>query len=204
MYFISNIVLMNIILNVSYIYIDIIVFIIFQCTFTCMFYVSLFRAIVYMYICIFIHLSIFWKSGTSDLMVLMLFVLQCTDYKYNFLTLTLMMLIDVSNKGSVPYCGSNDNISTGISLSEILFPFMLNKILPAMHVDWDPPHLSLVGCYILHLLIPLPCSIDNAISETKREKSCFRCKKNTWHVESNYILQHPKYLIIVVDQFIHI
>ena len=63
------------------IYIDIIVFIIFQCTFTCMFYVSLFRAIVYMYICIFIYLSIYWKSGTSDLMVLMLFVLQCTDYK---------------------------------------------------------------------------------------------------------------------------
>ena len=53
----------------------------FQCTFTCMFYVSLFRAIVYMYICIFIHLSIYWKSGTSNLMVLMLFVLQCTDYK---------------------------------------------------------------------------------------------------------------------------
>ena len=53
----------------------------FQCTFTCMFYVSLSRAIVYMYICIFINLSIYWKSGTSDLMVLMLFVLQCTDYK---------------------------------------------------------------------------------------------------------------------------
>ena len=36
---------------------------------------------IYMYICIFIYLSIHWKSGTSDLMVLMLFVLQCTDYK---------------------------------------------------------------------------------------------------------------------------
>ena len=31
----------------------------------------------------------YWKSGTSDLLVLMLFVLQCTNYKYNFLTLTL-------------------------------------------------------------------------------------------------------------------
>ena len=36
---------------------------------------------IYMYICIFIYLSIYWKSGTSDLMVLMLFVLQCTDYE---------------------------------------------------------------------------------------------------------------------------
>ena len=34
----------------------------------------------------------------------------------------------------------------------------------------------------------------------KLEKSCFRCKKNTWHVESNNILQPPTYLIIVVNQ----
>ena len=36
---------------------------------------------VYMYIYLFIYLSIYWKSGTSDIMVLMLFVLQCTDYE---------------------------------------------------------------------------------------------------------------------------
>ena len=40
--------------------------------------------------------------------------------------------------------------------------------------------------------------------QQKWEKSCFRCKKNTWHVESNYILQPPKYLIIVVNQFRYI
>ena len=39
-----------------------------------------------------------------------------------------MMLIEVINKGPVPYCGSNDNNSTWISLSEILFSFMLKKI----------------------------------------------------------------------------
>ena len=33
----------------------------------------------------------------------------------------LMMRIELINKGSVPYCGSNDNNSTGVSLSEILF-----------------------------------------------------------------------------------
>ena len=37
----------------------------------------------------------------------------------------LMMLIQLINKGSVPYCGSNDNNSTGVSLYEILFSFML-------------------------------------------------------------------------------
>ena len=40
--------------------------------------------------------------------------------------------------------------------------------------------------------------------QQKWERSCFRYKKNTWHVESNYILQPPKYLIIVVNQFRYI
>ena len=30
------------------------------------------------------------------------------------------------------------------------------------------------------------------------ETSCFRYKKNTWHVESSYIWQPPKYLIILL------
>ena len=36
-----------------------------------------------------IYSSMYWKSGTSDLLVLMLFVLQYTIFKWNFLTLTL-------------------------------------------------------------------------------------------------------------------
>ena len=61
----------------------------------------------------------------------------------------LMMLIELINKDSLPYCSSNDNTSTGISLSEILFLFVLEKYF----VDRDPPHLSLVACFILHLLV---------------------------------------------------
>ena len=71
-----------------------------------------------------------------------------------------------------------------------------------MHVDWDPPHLSLVASYILHLYL-FHAEIDKARNGTKLEKSCFRCKKNTWHFESSYILQPPKYLIIV-DRFRYI
>ena len=33
------------------------------------------------------------------------------------------------NKASVPYCGSNDNNSRGVSLSEILFSFMLEQYI---------------------------------------------------------------------------
>ena len=41
----------------------------------------------------------------------------------------LAMLIELINKGSVPYCGSTDNNSTGESLSGILFSFMLEKYI---------------------------------------------------------------------------
>ena len=40
-----------------------------------------------------------------------------------------------------------------------------------MYVDWGPPHLSLVVCYIFHLLIPLPC-------KTWFYKDCNRNCKN--------------------------
>ena len=68
-----------------------------------------------------------------------------------------MMLIELINKGSVPYCASNDNNSTEVSLSEILFSFMLEKYIVCDACGLRYPHLSLVACYILHLLVPLPC-----------------------------------------------
>ena len=41
----------------------------------------------------------------------------------------LMLLIELINKGSVPFGDSYDNNSTGVSLSEILFSFMLEKYI---------------------------------------------------------------------------
>ena len=41
----------------------------------------------------------------------------------------LMMLIEVISKGSIPYCGSNDDNATGVSLSDILLSFMLEKYI---------------------------------------------------------------------------
>ena len=57
--------------------------------FRCMFYVSLFRGIVYMHICIFVYLSIYWKSGTSDLMVLMLLLYNVPTINKFFILLLL-------------------------------------------------------------------------------------------------------------------
>ena len=50
---------------------------------------SFFQLWYHLFIYMYIYLFICWKSGTGDLLVLMLFVVQCTDYKYNFVTLTL-------------------------------------------------------------------------------------------------------------------
>ena len=46
--------------------------------------------------------------------------------------------------------------------------------------------------------------MQNLISEglqQKLQKSCSRCNKNTRHIESSYILQPPKYLLLFVNRF---
>ena len=40
--------------------------------------------------------------------------------------------------------------------------------------------------------------------QQKLQKSCSRCNKNIWHVETSYILQPPKYLLLFVDRFRYI
>ena len=81
----------------------------------------------------------------------------------------------------------------------ILFSFMLKHMLSTVHVDWDPPHLILIVCCILHLFISLLCRNDNERNVTKITKSCFRCKNNACHVASNYFIT-PEYLTIIVNR----
>ena len=63
-----------------------------------------------------------------------------------------------------------------IQVQQLLYPtscfhLFWKNISSAMYVDWGPPHLSLVVCYILHLLIPLLC-------KTWFYKDCNRNCKN--------------------------
>ena len=116
-----------------------------------------------------------------------------------------MMLEELINKGSVPYCGSNDNNSIGVSLSEILFSFMLEKYIVCDACGLRSP--SFESSSVLYITPTCTSSMQELIKQgmgQKLEKSCFRCKKNTWHVESNHILQPPNYLIIVVTRFRYI
>ena len=40
--------------------------------------------------------------------------------------------------------------------------------------------------------------------QQKSLKSCSRCNKNTWYVDSSYILQSPEYLLLFVNRFRYI
>ena len=73
-----------------------------------------------------------------------------------------------------------------------------------MYVDRGPPHLSLIVCYIFHLLIHLPC-------KTWFYKDCNQNCTNlvldvikTLGTSNQAILQPPKYLVIFVNRFRYI
>ena len=59
---------------------------------------------------------------------------------------------------------------------------------------------------VLYISLTDTSSMQNLILQglqQKLQKSCSRCN-NTWHVESGYILQPPKYLLIFVNRFRYI
>ena len=57
---------------------------------------------------------------------------------------------------------------------------------------------------VLHITPTVTPSMQQLIKmamQQKLQKICYRCDKNTGHVESNHIVQPPKYLIVVVNRF---
>ena len=60
---------------------------------------------------------------------------------------------------------------------------------------------------VLYISPTSTSAMQNLILEglqQKLQKSCSRCSKNTWHVESSYRLQPLKYLILFVNRFRYI
>ena len=105
----------------------------------------------------------------------------------------------------MPYYGSHVSNSTGVSLSDILFSFMLEKYIVCNVCGLRSPSIESSG--VLYISPTHTSSMQELIMQglqQKLEKSCFRCNNNTWHVESNHILQPPNYLIIVVNRFRYI
>ena len=75
-----------------------------------------------------------------------------------------MILILVINKGPTPYCGSIDNDSTEVSLSEILFSFLLGWGRCALLLSWVSlcVHFfhSLIEFYFIMIFIMIVVTVD--------------------------------------------
>ena len=101
---------------------------------------------------------------------------------------------------------SNSTTSlTGTSLSDILFSFVLEKYIVCYVCGLRSP--SFESSSVLYISPTDTSSMQNLILDglqQKLQKSCSRCNKNTWHVESSYILQPPKYLLLFVNRFRYI
>ena len=90
----------------------------------------------------------------------------------------------------------------GFFILFILFSFMLEKYIVCDACRLRSP--SAESSSVLYIKPTHSSSMLELIMlgmQQKLEKSCFWCKKNTWYVECNYILQHPMYLITLVNRF---
>ena len=116
----------------------------------------------------------------------------------------LLMLINIIHKSSLP--DSNSKIyPMGASLSDILFSLVLEKYIVCDVCGLRSP--SFESSSVLYISHTDTSSMQNLILQglqQKLQKPCSRCNKNTWHVESSYILQPPKYLLLFVNRFRYI
>ena len=115
-----------------------------------------------------------------------------------------LMLINIIHKGSLPHSSSTTS-PTGACLSDILFSFVLEKYIVSDVCGLRSP--SFESSSVLYTSPTDTSSMQNLILEglqQKLQKSCSRCNKNTRHIESSYILQPPKYLLLFVNRLRYI
>ena len=114
------------------------------------------------------------------------------------------MLINIIHKGSLPDSNST-TYPMGASLSVILFSFVLEKNIVCHVCGLRSPSFEFSS--VLYILPTDTSSMQNLILQglqQRLEKSCSRCYENTWHGESSYILQLPRYLLLFVYRFRYI
>ena len=119
-------------------------------------------------------------------------------------TQCLLMLINITHKGSLPDSNSTA-FPMGASLSDILFSFLLEKYIVCDVCGLRSP--SFESSSVLWISPTDTSSRQNLILQglqQKLQKSCSPYNKNTWHVESSYILQPPKCLLLFVNRFRYI
>ena len=95
-------------------------------------------------------------------------MIHCTVTKFSRTVRSASWRIIVINKSSVPYCGSNDNNSIGVSLSEILFSFMLEKYIVCDACGLRSP--SFKSSSVLHITRNYTSSMPELIKQGMQQK----------------------------------
>ena len=111
------------------------------------------------------------------------------------------MLINIIHKGPLPDSNST-TYPMGASLFDLLFSFVLEK-----YIVCGLRFPSFESSSVLYISPTDTSSMQNFILQglqPKLQKSCSRCNKNTWYVESSYMLQPLKYLLLFVNRFRYI
>ena len=112
----------------------------------------------------------------------------------------LMLLIEIMDKGFEP-CPTNYNINSKGSFSELLFSFVLGKYTICDICTMKSPAFETTS-----LLYDTPTdssSMQELLMQEHKQKlykTCSGCGRDTWHIESKFFLQPPKYLIIIVNR----
>ena len=97
---------------------------------------------------------------------------------------------------------SDRHPTTSVVFWDNLSEFVLEKYIVCEVCGLRSP--SFESSSVLHISPTDAPSMQNLILEglqQKLQKSCSRCNKNTQHIESSYILQPPKYLLLFVNRF---
>ena len=116
----------------------------------------------------------------------------------------ILVRIDIIHKGSMPDSSSTIH-PMGASLYDILSSFVFEKYIVCDVCGLRSP--SYESSSVLYISPTDTSSMQDLLLQglqQKLQKSCSRCNKNTWHVESSYILQPPKYLLLFVNRFRYI
>ena len=110
------------------------------------------------------------------------------------------------NKDFVP-CSADEHIATFYrdSLSGRLFSFVLEKYIVCDICGLISPSFERTS--LLYITPTNNASLQELVLQDHKQKlykTCSCCKKDTWHVESEHLLQPPNYLIITVNRFNYI
>ena len=112
----------------------------------------------------------------------------------------LLLLIEIMDKGFGP-CPTNDNINSKGSFSELLFPFVLGKYTICDICTMKSPAFETTS--LLYVTPADSSSMQELLMQEHKQKiykTCSCCGRDTWHIESKIFLQHPNYLIIIVNR----